>query len=56
MASFSAFIVATLLAWVTSDTLKPFGVPPLRFTAMFLVWMLTFYFTRRVVQNARPDL
>jgi hypothetical protein len=56
MASFAGLVVASLFAMVVSDALEPYGVPPLKYTAGGLVWMLTFYFVRRALQQMRPDV
>jgi hypothetical protein len=55
MASFAGFVVASLLAMVVSDTLEPYGVPVMKYTAGGFVWLLSFYFVRRTLQDMRPD-
>jgi hypothetical protein len=56
MAYFAGFVVASLFAMVVSDALDPYGVPPMKYAAGALVWLITFYFVRRTVEQIRPDV
>lgn len=55
MPSFTAFVVASLAAWIVHGALPAPGGVVLPSLLAGIFWLLTFYFVRRWLHELRPD-
>jgi hypothetical protein len=56
MPSLTAFVVATLMAWIVRGALPAPEGMPLPLLIAGVVWLVAFYFVRRWLAELRPDV
>ena len=54
MPTFLAIILATALAWVVGHASFGIGSPRVQALLGFIVWLVAFYLTKRLLSHLRP--